>query len=62
MMELRWAIVPGWDGPEKQLQYRVKYDATIRAAVAGMWSNEDISQTATDWINVPEVNLCQPEA
>lgn len=24
MMELRWYVRPGWDGPEKVLQYRVK--------------------------------------
>jgi hypothetical protein len=24
MMELRWYWRPGWDGPEKVLQYRVK--------------------------------------
>ena len=26
MMEIRWVIRPGWDGPEKVLQVRYKHD------------------------------------
>ena len=59
MMEMRWLVRPGWDGPERVLQYRQKIDVTIRAAAAGMWDNESLARTAnmqwSEWKDVPEV-------
>ena len=33
MVEMRYLVRPGWDGPEKILQYRQKVDTTIRAEI-----------------------------
>ena len=56
MVEMRWLVRAGWDGPEKVLQMRQKYDATIRA---GMFTAEEIARTASwawsDWKDVPVV-------
>jgi hypothetical protein len=56
MVELRWLVRAGWDGPEKFLQMRQQYDKTIRA---GMFSHEDIQRTASmawsEWKDVPVV-------
>lgn len=57
MIELRWLIRQGWDGPEKVLQYRQKVDTTIRAGIG--WSPTEIMNTQkmqwSEWSNVPEV-------
>jgi len=53
MIELRWLIQPGWDGPEKVLQYRQKLDIID-------YSRKDSNGTflktteMTDWVTVPE--------
>lgn len=54
MTELRWLIRPGWDGPEKILQYRQKYDATIYSSIApnGDYPKEMVW---SDWKDVPVV-------
>lgn len=52
-MEMRWLKKNG----EWMLQYRVKYDTTIRAGLN--WSNQEVQDTAkyqwSDWTNVPRV-------
>ncbi len=56
MIELRWIVRPGWDGPEKVLQCRTKYDATIWA---GMPTAEQKAAAAnfqwSQWTDVPTV-------
>jgi hypothetical protein len=57
MVELRWLIRAGWDGPEKVLQARYKRDVTVWA---GTPTQEQIRAMAnyqwTEWIDVPEVS------
>ena len=57
MIELRWLIRQGWDGPENILQYRQKVDTAIRAG--GNWTATEIMNTArtqwSEWTDVPEV-------
>jgi hypothetical protein len=54
MIEMRWLVN---NDNSRRLQYRQKYDVTIRAGLN--WSNEDLSRTAnyqwSDWHDVPEV-------
>jgi hypothetical protein len=57
MFELRWYVRPGWDGPEKVLQYRVKYDPTVRAQGH---TNVNVGRFNpylewSEWKDVPEV-------
>ena len=55
MFELRWRIRPGWDGPEKVLQFRVKRDVNVWA---GMPTQEQVRVMAnyqwSEWQDVPE--------
>ena len=59
MIEMRWLVRPGWDGPERVLQYRQQIDITVRAGGAGTWDNASIAQTAnyqwSEWLDVPEI-------
>ena len=59
MIEMRWLVRPGWDGPERVLQYRQQIDITVRAGGAGTWDNTSIAQTAnyqwSEWLDVPEI-------
>lgn len=56
MIELRWYVRAGWDGPERILQYRMKRDVTVWA---GMPTQEQIAEHAnyqwSEWTDVPEV-------
>lgn len=54
MIEMRWLVRPGWDGPEKVLQYRQKYDATIYSSIG---PNGDFLKEMvwSDWKDVPTV-------
>ena len=60
MIEMRWLVRPGWDGPERVLQYRQQIDVTVRAGGAGTWDTASIARTAnwqwSDWRDVPEVD------
>ena len=60
MIEMRWLVRPGWDGPERVLQYRQQIDVTVRAGGAGTWDAVSIARTAnmqwSDWRDVPEVD------
>ena len=52
---MRWLIQPGWDGPEKVLQYRQKLDIIDYSRKD---SNGVFLKTAemTDWVTVPEID------
>jgi hypothetical protein len=54
MIELRWYVRPGWDGPEKVLQYRQKQDVTNYSTLLpnGSYLNEMVW---SDWRDVPIV-------
>jgi hypothetical protein len=57
MFELRWLVRPGWDGPERVLQYRQKYDPTVK--VEGH-TNVNVGRFNpylewSEWTDVPEV-------
>jgi hypothetical protein len=54
MIELRWYVRPGWDGPEKVLQYRQKQDVTNYSTLLpnGSYLNEMVW---SDWRDVPKV-------
>ena len=54
MIEMRWLIRNGWDGPESVLQYRQLYDATVYAGM-GPFDAGMISMQWSEWKNVPEV-------
>jgi hypothetical protein len=53
MIELRWLIQAGWDGPEKVLQYRQQHDIIdySRKDSSGHFVK---STEMTDWVTVPE--------
>ena len=53
MIELRWLIQPGWDGPEKVLQYRQKLDIIDYSRKDGNGTFLKTSEM-TDWVTVPE--------
>ena len=52
MIELRWLIQAGWDGPEQVLQYRQKRDIIDYGSKD---PNGDFLKTTkmTDWVTVP---------
>ena len=54
MIELRWYVRPGWDGPEKVLQYRQKQEVTNYSTFLpnGSYLNEMVW---SDWRDVPTV-------
>lgn len=54
MIELRWYVRPGWDGPEKVLQYRQKQDVTNYSTLLpnGSYLTEMVW---SDWRDVPTV-------
>ncbi len=54
MTEMRWLVRPGWDGPEKILQYRQKQDVTNYSTLT---TNGDyLKEMAwSDWKDVPTV-------
>lgn len=55
MIELRWLIQAGWDGPEQVLQYRQKRDIIDYGSKD---SNGVFLKTneMTDWVTVPTVD------
>ena len=60
MVELRWAVIPGWDGPEKVLQYRQLVDNTAYAL--SMWGPDSLKKMEmSDWKTVPVVDLTQSD-
>ena len=56
MIELRYLVRPGWDGPEKVLQYRSKYDTTIWATrPTPEQRNTFANYQWSEWADVPTV-------
>ena len=54
--EMRWLVTPGWDGPEKILQYRYEREVTdysIENPRSGSFVKRN---ELTDWITVPTVD------
>lgn len=55
MIELRWRIRPGWDGPEKVLEYRQYVDTTVYAQDPGGYVFPPVSKMEwSKWKEVPE--------
>lgn len=55
MFELRWYVRPGWDGPERVLQYRCKVERTDYGSSDPTTGGFLRVQGWTDWFDVPEV-------
>ena len=54
MIEMRWLVRPGWDGPEKVLQYRQKQDVTIYSSFTP--NGDHLREMVwSDWKDVPTV-------
>jgi hypothetical protein len=57
MFELRWIVRPGWDGPERVLQYRSMKEMIVYSGSPDVdRSTQQREQKWTDWRDVPEVN------
>ena len=54
MIELRWLIRQGCDGPEKVLQTRQQYEATIYSSVTST-GNYLREMKWSEWADVPRV-------
>jgi len=54
MIELRWYVRPGWDGPEKVLQYRQQHETTNYSTILSNGSHMR-EMVWSDWRDVPEV-------
>lgn len=54
MIEMRWLVRPGWDGPENILQYRQMVDKNI---YSGFNRPENVMPNMqwSDWADVPVV-------
>jgi hypothetical protein len=55
MFELRWLVRPGWDGPEKVLQYRTQKEVTDYSATTEKGSFTKRMEW-TEWEDVPTVD------
>jgi hypothetical protein len=57
-MELRYLVRPGWDGPEKVLQYRIKSLVTdySKTTHTGDWIMDEVWGP---WQDVPTVDETQ---
>lgn len=53
-IELRWLVSKGIDGPERQLQYRVKITLTDYSA-HGLHGDFQKTRQWSEWINVPVI-------
>ena len=54
--EMRWLVTPGWDGPEKILQYRYQTDTTDYGATSTTTGGFLKTTGWTGWQNVPTVD------
>lgn len=56
MIEMRWLVRQGWDGPEQILQYRQMVDTTVYAQDPGGYVFPPQSKMQwSAWKDVPEV-------
>lgn len=55
MFELRYLVRPGYDGPEKVLQYRTQSEVTdySTTTIQGSFTKK---REWTEWVNVPTVD------
>ena len=54
--EMRWLVTPGWDGPEKILQYRYEREVTDYSIENPRPGSFVKRNELTDWITVPTVD------
>ena len=54
--EMRWLVTPGWDGPEKILQYRYEREVTDYSIENPRTGSFVKRNELTDWITVPTEN------
>ena len=54
--EMRWLVTPGWDGPEKILQYRYEREVTDYSIENPRTGSFVKKNELTDWITVPTVD------
>jgi hypothetical protein len=55
MIELRWLVRPGWDGPERILQVRQKVDINIYAGAPFPGTTFTPNLQWSEWKDIPEV-------
>lgn len=53
--ELRWLITPGWDGPEKVLQYRYMIEGPDYGRLDPLTGLPVTEQRWSDWTYVPTI-------
>ena len=56
MYELRYLVRPGWDGPEKVLQYRTQIEVSDYSATNPRTGDFIKKREWTDWQDVPTVD------
>ena len=56
MYELRYLVRPGWDGPEKVLQYRTQREISDYSAVNPRTGDYVRKMEWTEWLDVPTVD------
>jgi len=54
--EMRWLVTPGWDGPEKILQYRYEREITDYSLQNPRTGSFVVRTELTEWITVPTVD------
>ena len=54
--EMRWLVTPGWDGPEKILQYRYEREITDYSLQNPRTGSFVTRTELTEWITVPTVD------
>lgn len=54
MIEVRWLVRPGWDGPEKILQYRQRQVVTNYSTI-GPNGDHITEKVWSDWKDVPTI-------
>lgn len=54
MIEVRWLVRPGWDGPEKILQYRQRQVVTNYSTI-GPNGDYITEKVWSDWKDVPTI-------
>ncbi len=58
MFELRWIVRPGWDGPERVLQYRTMKEHVVYSGSPDPDKGQQRRESQwTDWRDVPEVDV-----
>jgi len=55
MFELRYLVRPGWDGPEKVLQYRTQIEVSDYSAMNPRTGGFTNKLEWTEWHDVPTV-------